>query len=109
MVEANRGKGVKLSPRRPQACRVGKQSMMRKHRLPFVGLPDPQHSLLNLYNQQVKLSKLGGMQAQVIGDITGQVRFVYYGHFMNDISPVSDILANLEGINYEQIDQRYLS
>ena len=49
----------------------------RKHRLPFVGLPDPRHSVLKLYGQQVKLFKLGRMPAQIIVDVNGQVRFVH--------------------------------
>lgn len=75
-----------------------------QHRLPFIGLPDPQHSVLKLYGQQVKLFKLGRMPAQVIVDITGQVRFVHYGHSMADIPPVSDTLAILEEISKNEID-----
>jgi peroxiredoxin Q/BCP len=44
------------------------------------------------------------MPAQVIVDINGQVRFVHYGHTMNDIPPVSDIFAILDGLNNEKID-----
>lgn len=75
-----------------------------KHRLPFVGLPDPQNSVLKLYGQQVKIFKLGRMPAQVIVDINGQVRFVHYGHSMTDIPPVSDILAILDEINTDEIN-----
>ena len=81
----------------------------RNHRLPFVGFPDPRHSVLKLYGQQVKLFKLGRMPAQVIVDVNGQVRFVHYGHSMSDIPPVSDILAILAELNNEQIDQGNLS
>ena len=75
-----------------------------KHQLPFVGLPDPQHSVLKLYGQQVKLFKLGRMPAQVIVDMNGQARFVHYGHSMNDIPPVSDILTILERLNNEAVE-----
>ena len=33
MVEASRGEGTTLSPRRPQACKCGKQPMMRVQNL----------------------------------------------------------------------------
>ena len=33
-----------------------------KHDLPFTGLPDPKHSVLKLYGQQIKLFKFGRMR-----------------------------------------------
>ena len=39
--------------------------------LPFIGLPDPRHSVLKLYGQQVKLFKMGRMPAQVLIDKAG--------------------------------------
>jgi len=50
----------------------------RKESLPFVGLPDPSHSVLKLYGQQVKLFKLGRMPAQVLIDKAGVARFVHF-------------------------------
>jgi peroxiredoxin len=40
--------------------------------LPFVGLPDPGHTVLRLYGQEVKLFKLGRMPAQVLVDGRGR-------------------------------------
>ena len=37
----------------------------QKESLPFVGLPDPTHSVLKLYGQEINLFKLGRMPAQV--------------------------------------------
>ena len=34
--------------------------------LPFVGLPDPDHTVANLYGQEVKLLKMGRMPAMMI-------------------------------------------
>lgn len=65
------------------------------HNLPFPGLPDPKHSVLKLYGQQVKLFKLGRMPAQVIVDINGIARFVHYGKNMSDIPSNEEILASL--------------
>ena len=39
--------------------------------LPFVGLPDPKHSVLKRYGQEIKLFKFGRMPAMVIIDKQG--------------------------------------
>ena len=70
-----------------------------KEGLPFVGLPDPGHTVLRLYGQEVNLFKLGRMPAQVIVDRTGQARYVHYGHSMSDIPPNEELLALLDGLN----------
>lgn len=69
------------------------------HSLPFVGLPDPTHSVLKLYGQQVKLFKLGRMPAQVLIDKAGIVRFCHYGHDMSDIPENEEVLALADEIN----------
>lgn len=70
-------------------------------KLPFIGLPDPKHTVLKRYGQEVNLFKLGRMPAQVIIDKTGQVRFVHYGHSMSDIPSNKEILALLDQLNME--------
>lgn len=64
----------------------------RKENLPFIGLPDPEHSILKLYGQEVKLFKLGRIPAQMLIDKKGFVRFVHYGHSMADIPDTREIL-----------------
>jgi len=71
----------------------------QKESLPFVGLPDPTHSVLKLYGQEVKLFKLGRMPAQVLIDKAGIARFVHYGHDMKDIPENEEILALADAIN----------
>jgi peroxiredoxin Q/BCP len=73
----------------------------RKEDLPFVGLPDPKHTVLKLYGQEVNLFKLGRMPAQVVVDKTGQARYVHYGHSMSDIPSNKEILSLLDGLNQE--------
>lgn len=67
--------------------------------LPFIGLPDPKHSVLKLYGQEIKLFKFGRMPAMVIVDQDGVVRFVHYGHSMSDIPANEDVLATLAGLS----------
>ena len=71
----------------------------RKESLPFVGLPDAQHSVLKLYGQQVNLFRLGRMPAQVLIDKAGVARFVHYGHSMSDIPENAEVLALGDEIN----------
>ena len=75
------------------------QDYWRQHDLPFIGLPDPQASVLKLYGQKVNLFKLGRMPAQVIVDKAGVARFVHYGHSMSDIPENAEVLSLLDQLN----------
>lgn len=66
-----------------------------ENNLPFVGLPDPQHSVLKLYGQEVSLFKFGRMPAQVVVDKEGIARYVHYGKLMSDIPDNDEILESL--------------
>ena len=68
----------------------------KKESLPFIGVPDPKHKILNLYGQEVTLLKFGRMPAQVIIDKHGQVRFAHYSNGMQDIPDNDEILELLE-------------
>lgn len=70
-----------------------------EHELPFIGLPDPTHSVLKLYGQEVKLFKMGRMPAMLIIDPRGNVRFVHYGHDMSDIPSNAEVLKALDSID----------
>jgi peroxiredoxin len=71
----------------------------QKESLPFIGLPDPNASVLKLYGQEVNLFKLGRMPAQVLIDKAAVARFVHYGHSMSDIPKNEEILALGDEIN----------
>ena len=74
-----------------------------ENELPFIGLPDPKHSVLKLYGQEIKLFKFGRMPAMVIIDKLSIVRFVHYGHSMSDIPENSEVLATLKTLNTESM------
>ena len=78
----------------------------RKEQLSFVGLPDPKHTVLKRYGQEVKLFKLGRMPAQVIVDQRGQARYVHYGHAMSDIPPNDELLGILDQLNQEKAQRQ---
>lgn len=73
-----------------------------KHNLPFVGLPDPKHSVLKLYGQQIKLFKFGRMPAQVLVDKAGMARFIHYGHNMRDIPENQEVLDLIDSLNDDE-------
>jgi len=67
-----------------------------KNQLPFIGLPDEQKQVLNLYGQEVKLLKLGRMPAQMLIDKQGVLRFAHYGNSMQDIPESEEIFEILD-------------
>ncbi len=74
------------------------QNFWQKNDYSFVGLPDPEHSVSNLYGQQVKLLKFGRMPAQLVIDKQGNIRYLHYGNSMQDIPANSLILEILDEI-----------
>ena len=78
------------------------EAYWREQDLPFVGLPDPTHSVLKKYGQEVSLFKFGRMPAQVTIDKKGIARFVHYGHNAADIPSNAEILETLQALNQEQ-------
>ncbi len=74
----------------------------REHEMPFVGLPDPDHTVSKRYGQQVKLLKLGRLPAQLVIDKQGVIRFVHYGDSMSDIVENGELLALLDHLNDEE-------
>lgn len=73
----------------------------KKNDLPFIGLPDPSHTVLKRYGQEVNLFKFGRMPAQVAIDKDGIARFVHYGHDMSDIPANEEMLDLLKTMNKE--------
>ncbi len=74
----------------------------RDNQLPFTGLPDPKHTVLKKYGQEVNLFKLGRMPAQVVVDQNGTARYVHYGKSMMDIPSNEEILQIIDEINQRQ-------
>lgn len=71
----------------------------RDNDLPFPGLPDPKHTVLKLYGQQVNLFKFGRLPSQVIVDINGIARYAHYGKNMSDIPSNQEILETIAEIS----------
>ena len=78
-------------------------SYFGKNDLPFLGLPDPKHSVLKLYGQEVKLFKFGRMPAQALVDKQGIVRYVHYGKSMSDIPDNDELLSLIDELDQTQV------
>jgi peroxiredoxin len=68
-------------------------------RIPFIGLPDPDHRVARLYRQEVNLFKLGRMPLSCIVDKKGYVRYVHYGVSMQDIPANDELLHVIDELN----------
>ena len=71
----------------------------RNERMPFIGLPDPDHSVARLYRQEVNLFKLGRMPLNCVIDAKGYVRFAHYGASMRDIPANTELLHVIDELN----------
>ena len=74
------------------------QHYWQQEHFPFLGIPDPTHSILNLYGQEVRLLKLGRMPAVMLIDINGFLRYIHYGNSMADIPCNKEILDLIKQI-----------
>ena len=72
-----------------------------EHDLPYIGLPDPNHEVLKLYGQEIKMLKFGRMPAQVVIDRDGIARYIHYGNSMSDIPKNKELLGLLDEFNRE--------
>jgi peroxiredoxin len=68
---------------------------------PFVGLPDPECAVPDLYGQEVKVLRFGRMPALMVIDKSGVIRYAHYGDSMSDIPRNEKVLALLDTINQE--------
>jgi peroxiredoxin Q/BCP len=66
---------------------------------PFPGLADPQHTVADLYRQEVNLLKLGRMPAVLVVDKAGRICYQHYGESMSDIPLNQEILGVLDQLN----------
>jgi peroxiredoxin Q/BCP len=71
----------------------------RKEQIPFIGLPDPDHSVARRYRQEVNLFKLGRMPLNCVIDSKGYVRFAHYGQSMSDIPSNEELLHVIDELN----------
>jgi peroxiredoxin len=72
--------------------------------LPFIGLPDPDHKVANLFRQEVNLLKLGRMPAMMIIDKAGRIRYSHFGESMRDILSLDQVFSMLDELSKEELE-----
>ena len=91
-------RGAKILAVGPDSASVF-QRYWKNENIPFIGLPDPDHSVARTYRQEVNLFKLGRMPLNCIIDAKGYVRFAHYGKSMSDIPTNAELLHVIDELN----------
>jgi peroxiredoxin Q/BCP len=86
---------VVIGPERPAVFK----KYWDQNQFPFIGLPDPDHTVAERYHQQVNWLKLGRMPAVVVVDRAGQVYYQHHGDSMRDIPTNECLLTLLDELN----------
>jgi peroxiredoxin Q/BCP len=84
-----------IGPNSPSAF----EQYWNNEEIPFVGLPDPDHSVAKMYRQEVNLFKLGRMPLSCVIDKKGFVRFAHYSASMSDIPSNDDLFNVIDQLN----------
>jgi peroxiredoxin len=70
-----------------------------EQKLPFVGLPNPDHKVALRYRQEVNLFKMGRMPLVCVVDANGMIRYAHYGKAMSDIPENKILLDVIDELN----------
>jgi peroxiredoxin Q/BCP len=92
------GRGAEILAVGPDPTSVFQQ-YWKNENIPFIGLPDPDHSVARTYRQEVNLFKMGRMPLNCIIDAKGYVRFAHYGKSMSDIPSNEELLHVIDELN----------
>ena len=82
----------------PNASAAFKQ-YWQNEKIPFIGLPDPKHSVARMYKQEVNLFKLGRMPLNCIVDGRGYIRYAHYGNSMSDIPSNEELFQVIDELD----------
>jgi peroxiredoxin len=96
--EEFKNRGVQILAVGPNPPAIFEQ-YWRNENLPFIGLPDVDHSVALLYRQEVNLFKLGRMPLSCVVDANGYIRYAHYGASMRDIPSNDDLLHVIDELN----------
>jgi len=84
-----------VGPNSPMAF----EQYWENEKIPFIGLPDPDHRVARLYRQEVNIFKAGRMPLNCVIDQKGFVRFAHYGASMKDIPTNEELLQVIDALN----------
>jgi peroxiredoxin len=84
-----------VGPERPGVFRA----YWDAEKLPFVGLPDPDHATAQRYKQEVNIFKWGRMPLVTVIDGQGLIRYAHNGSSMSDIPQNITLLEVIDELN----------
>lgn len=67
--------------------------------IPYIGLPDANHTVSNLYRQEVIAFKLGRMPLNCVIDRDGRMRYTHFGSNMTDIPDNETFINVIDQLN----------
>jgi len=73
----------------------------QEHKMPFTGIPDPNHNIAKLYNQNIRLFYGGRLPAMVVIDKGFKIRATYFSGSPSDIPSDAELLNFLDNLNKE--------
>jgi peroxiredoxin Q/BCP len=68
-------------------------------KIPYTGLPDPDHRVARKYRQEVNIFKLGRMPLVCVVDKEGRIRYAHFGASMSDIPDNAVLLGVIDQLN----------
>jgi peroxiredoxin len=74
-----------------------------EHHMPFIGIPDPQHSIAKLYNQEIRVFYGGRLPAMVVIDKGFKIRASYLSGSPGDIPSDDEVLNLIAKLNQEVV------
>ena len=96
--EKFKNRGAEILAVGPNSPETFKQYWLNEN-IPFIGLPDPEHSVARMYKQEVNLFKLGRMPLNCVLDQKGYIRYAHYGTSMSDIPTNETLLEVIDHLN----------
>ena len=73
----------------------------QEHKMPYTGIPDPNHNIAKLYNQNIRLFYGGRLPAMVVIDKGFKIRATYFSGSPSDIPSDAELLNFLDNLNKE--------
>jgi peroxiredoxin Q/BCP len=73
----------------------------QEHKMPYTGIPDPNHNIAKLYNQNIRLFYGGRLPAMVVIDKGFKIRATYLSGSPSDIPSNAEVLNFLDNLNKE--------
>jgi peroxiredoxin Q/BCP len=75
----------------------------QEHKMPFIGIADPNHSIAKLFGQEIRLFYGGRLPAMVVIDKDFKIRASYLSGSPSDMPSDDEVLSLIAKINQEVV------